>query len=160
MCARPNMAVFCSSLISCLPCTFLRYCLNESEVVPLAPVISGITFVFTFDMRWTSVVRSLYFEIFRLLSWRHFYPLYLKKIMLIEWVYTVPASPWTSGHFCSVAERMEFFNFNVSVGSHDVIVLNAHAQIEDTNDDSKDNFYEKIQQAFCHFPKYQKNFCY
>jgi len=55
---------------------------------------------------------------------------------------------------------MEFFNFNVSVGSHDVIVLNAHAQIEDTNDDSKDNFYEKIQQAFCHFPKYQKNFCY
>ena len=48
MCAVPNMALVCSSLISC--CVLLRYCLNDFEMVSIAPVITGITFAFTFHM--------------------------------------------------------------------------------------------------------------
>ena len=42
----------------------LTYFLNDFEVVPVAPIIIGITFVFTFHMRCISIVRSLYFRIF------------------------------------------------------------------------------------------------
>jgi hypothetical protein len=59
MCAVPNMAVFCSSFISCFPGTLLRYLLNYSQIVPVAPIITGITFVFTFHMRCISVVKLL-----------------------------------------------------------------------------------------------------
>ena len=52
MCAVPNVAVFCSSLISCFPGVLLTYFLNDFEIVPLAPIITGITFVFTFHMRY------------------------------------------------------------------------------------------------------------
>jgi hypothetical protein len=51
MCAVPNMTVFCSSLTSWIPGTLLRYFLNDFEMVPVAPIISGITFVFTFHKR-------------------------------------------------------------------------------------------------------------
>ena len=51
VCAVPNMAVFYSSIISCFPGMFLRYCLSDFEMVPVAPLITGITFVFTFHMR-------------------------------------------------------------------------------------------------------------
>jgi hypothetical protein len=51
MCAVPNIAVFCSSLTSWIPGTLLRYFLNNFEMVPVAPIITGITFVFTFHMR-------------------------------------------------------------------------------------------------------------
>ena len=64
MCAVPNMAVFCSSLTSCFPGMLLTYFLNDYEVVPVAPIITGITFVFTFHMRCISIVSSLYFRIF------------------------------------------------------------------------------------------------
>ena len=64
MCAVPNMAVFCSSLTLCLPAMLLTYFLNDFEMVPVAPVITGITFIFTFHMRFISIVRSLYFRIF------------------------------------------------------------------------------------------------
>ena len=64
MCAVPNMAVFCSSLTSCFPGMLLTYFLNGFEIVPVAPIITGITFVFTFHMRCISIVRSLYFRIF------------------------------------------------------------------------------------------------
>ena len=64
MCAMPNMAVFCSSLTSYFPGMLLTYSMNDSEIAPVAPVITGITFVFTFHMRCISVVRSLYFRIF------------------------------------------------------------------------------------------------
>jgi len=64
MCAVPNMAVFCSSLTSCFPGMLLTYFLNDFEIVPIAPIITGITFVFTFHMRCVSVVRPLYFRIF------------------------------------------------------------------------------------------------
>jgi len=45
MCAVPNMAVFCSSLSSWFPGMLLTYFLNDSEIVPVAPIITGITFV-------------------------------------------------------------------------------------------------------------------
>ena len=63
-CAVPNMAVFSSSLTSCFPAMLLTYFLNDLEIVPVAPIITGITFVFTFHMRRISIVRSLYFRIF------------------------------------------------------------------------------------------------
>ena len=64
MCAVPNMAVFCSSLTSWFPGMLLTYFLNVFEIVPVAPITTGITFVFTFHMRCISIVRSLYFKIF------------------------------------------------------------------------------------------------
>ena len=68
MCALPNMAVFCSSLTSWIPGTLLNYFLNNFEMVPVAPfTTTGITFVFTFQMRCISIVRSLYFKLLLLL---------------------------------------------------------------------------------------------
>ena len=64
MCGVPNMAVFCSSLTSCFPGMLLTYLLNDFEIVPIAPIITGITFVFTFHMSCISIVRSLCFRIF------------------------------------------------------------------------------------------------
>ena len=58
------MAVFCSSLTSCFPGMLLTYFLNDFEIVPVAPIITGITFVYTFHMRCISIVSSLYFRIF------------------------------------------------------------------------------------------------
>ena len=58
------MAVFCNSLTSCFPAMLLTYFLNDFEIVPVAPIITGITFVFTFHMRYTSILRSLYFRNF------------------------------------------------------------------------------------------------
>jgi hypothetical protein len=42
----------------------LMYFLNDFEMVPVARIITGITFVFTFHMRCISIVRSLYFKIY------------------------------------------------------------------------------------------------
>jgi hypothetical protein len=41
------MAVFCSSLTSWFPGMVLTYFLNDFETVPVAPIINGITLVFT-----------------------------------------------------------------------------------------------------------------
>ena len=64
ICAVPNMAVFCNSLTSQFPGMLLTYFLNDFEIVPVAPIITGITFAFIFHMRCISIVRSLYFRIF------------------------------------------------------------------------------------------------
>ena len=64
MCAVPNMAVLCSSLTSWFPGMLLTYFLNDFEVVQVAPIITRITFVFTFYMRCFSIAMSLYFRIF------------------------------------------------------------------------------------------------
>ena len=64
MCAVPNMAVFCSTFTSCFPGMLLTYFLNDFEIVPVAPIVTGITFVFTIHMRCISIVRSLHFRIF------------------------------------------------------------------------------------------------
>ena len=63
MCAVPNMAVFCSSLTLWVPGMLLTCFLNDFEMVPVAPIITGITFVYTFHKRCISIVRSLYFRI-------------------------------------------------------------------------------------------------
>ena len=63
-CAVTNMAVFWSSLTSCFPGMLLMYFLNYFERVPVAPIITGITFVFTFHIRCISIVRYSYFRIF------------------------------------------------------------------------------------------------
>ena len=60
MCAVPNVAVFCSSLTSWFPGMSLTYFLNGLGMVPVAPIITGITLVFTFHVRCISIVRSLY----------------------------------------------------------------------------------------------------
>ena len=56
MCAVPNMAVFCRSLTSRFPGMLLTYFLNDFEIVPVAHIITGITFVFTFHMHCISIV--------------------------------------------------------------------------------------------------------
>jgi hypothetical protein len=38
----------------------LTYFLNDFEMVPVAPIITGITLVFTFHIRCISIVRSFY----------------------------------------------------------------------------------------------------
>ena len=58
MCAVPNMVIFWSSLTPWFPGMLLTYFLNGFEIVPVAPIITGITFVFTFHMRRISIVRS------------------------------------------------------------------------------------------------------
>ena len=64
MCAVSYVAVFCSSLTSCFPGMLLMYVLNDFEIVPVATIITGITFVFTFHMRCIYIVKSLDFKIF------------------------------------------------------------------------------------------------
>ena len=59
MCAVSNMAVFCSSVMSCYPCMLLRYCLGDFKMVPVSPVITDINFSFTFHMQWISIVLLL-----------------------------------------------------------------------------------------------------
>jgi hypothetical protein len=44
-CAVPNMVVFCSSLTSWFPGMLLTYFLNYFEMVPVAPIITGITLI-------------------------------------------------------------------------------------------------------------------
>ena len=61
MCAEPNMAVFCSSLTSWFPGMLLTYFLIDFEIVPVAPIITDMTFVFTFHMPCISIVKSLYY---------------------------------------------------------------------------------------------------
>ena len=62
--AVTSMVVLRSSLISGLSGILLRYFLNDYGMVPVAPVITGITFVFTLCMRCISLVSSFYFGIF------------------------------------------------------------------------------------------------
>ena len=81
MCAVRNMAVFWSSLTSCFPGMLLTYFLNDFEKVPVAPIITGITFVFTFHMRCIYIVRSLYFRIFSASS----------LITFLSWILMTPS---------------------------------------------------------------------
>ena len=44
-CAVSSMAVLCSCLMSCFTCMVLRCVLNDFEMVPVAPIVTGIIFV-------------------------------------------------------------------------------------------------------------------
>jgi len=52
MCA---VADFCRSMTSCFLGMLLTYFLNDFEIVPVASIITGITFFFTFHMRCISL---------------------------------------------------------------------------------------------------------
>ena len=41
----------------------LKFFLNHFEMVPLSPIITGITYVFTFHMPCIPIVKSAYFKI-------------------------------------------------------------------------------------------------
>jgi len=45
MCAVPSKTVICSFFNSCFPGVLLMYFMNDFDVVPVAPVISGIIFL-------------------------------------------------------------------------------------------------------------------
>jgi hypothetical protein len=62
VCAVPNMAVFCRSLISCLPGMLLRRFLNDFEMIPVGPVFMGFTFDFIFHVRCICIVSCLCFR--------------------------------------------------------------------------------------------------
>ena len=59
----------------------------------------------------------------------------------------------------SAVKRVEFVSDRVSYivlrGRWcNIIVLNVHAPSEDKSDDTKDSFYEELEQVFDHFPRY------
>ena len=60
MCSVSSVATCCNSLTSCFPSMFLRYFLNDFELVPVTPVNIGVTFVFIFHIHWISTVRNLH----------------------------------------------------------------------------------------------------
>jgi len=64
MCTVPNMTAYCSSLTSCFPGMLLRYFLNDLWMVPVVPIITGITFPITFHMLFVYIVNSLHFIIY------------------------------------------------------------------------------------------------
>jgi hypothetical protein len=72
----PNIPLFCSFLVSCLSHMLLRHSLNYSDVVPVAPVGTGATFVFTFYMHRISFVWSLYLKIFEAYYYYYYYYYY------------------------------------------------------------------------------------
>jgi hypothetical protein len=47
ICAVHSVVAFCTSLISCIPGTLLRYCLSNFEMAPIAAVVTGVTLAFT-----------------------------------------------------------------------------------------------------------------
>ena len=65
----------------------LTYFLNDFEIVPVAPIINGITFVFTFHMRCISIVRSLYFRILSPFFKSHFCLLRLQRLYYYYYYY-------------------------------------------------------------------------
>ena len=58
MCAVPNMAVFCISLITWSPSMLLGYYLSDFEMVPVAPIIAGITLLLLLLLLTYSMVQS------------------------------------------------------------------------------------------------------
>jgi len=57
------MPVAYSSSMLCFPAMLFRYYLNDFDMVPVGPIISGIAFVITSHMRSSYVLRSWYFTI-------------------------------------------------------------------------------------------------
>jgi len=59
----------------------------------------------------------------------------------------------------SAVKRVEFVSDRVSyivMRGHwcNIIVVNVHSLSEEKSDESKDSFYEELEQVFDHFPKY------
>jgi hypothetical protein len=77
----------------------LTYCLTDFEMVPVVPITTGITLVFTFHMRCIFIVRSLYY-------YYYYYYYYYNCQLLCFWrlalsiVVEVFPRPFFSG-YCS-----------------------------------------------------------
>ena len=59
----------------------------------------------------------------------------------------------------SAVKRVEFISDRVSYivlrgRWFNIVVLNVHASSEDKSSDSKDSFYEELEQVLDHFPRY------
>jgi len=59
----------------------------------------------------------------------------------------------------SAVKRVEFVSDSLSYivlrgRWHNITVVNVHAPSEEKSDESKDSFYEELEQVFDHFPKY------
>ena len=87
----------------------LTYFLNAFEIVPVALIITGIIFVFTFHMRCISIVRSLYFRIFS----ASFLITFLSIIIIIIIIIIRVAEPVSlslslshSFSFCSILDKL------------------------------------------------------
>jgi hypothetical protein len=60
MCAVPDMAVFCIFLIPRFPRMLLGYFLNDFEMIPVDPIITGITCVFAFQICCISILGLIF----------------------------------------------------------------------------------------------------
>ena len=74
---------------SWFPGIFLMYFLNIFEIVQGVPIITGITFVFTFHMSCISIVKSLHFRIFSASSrlYYYYYYYYYYHLLYAEYLY-------------------------------------------------------------------------
>ena len=64
ICTMLNMAIFCSTSMSFFLFILQIYFLSGFDMVPVAPIINGINFVFVFLLRCIVIVMSFYFKIF------------------------------------------------------------------------------------------------
>jgi len=90
---RAQYGRFLYFLNYCFPSTLLGYCLCDFEMVPAAPIITGITFLFTFHVRWISI-RSYYY---------YYYYYYLPERACTGLVYCV--SYFCELTFCTVSSN-------------------------------------------------------
>jgi len=63
----------------------LGYCLSDFALVPVAPIITGIAFVFKFHVHCFSIVRFIYiyvYILFSLLFLDQFFPLNIRVFIL------------------------------------------------------------------------------
>jgi hypothetical protein len=77
-------------LISYFPIMFLEFCMSDFEIVPVAPVITGIIPVFTFHKHYISSARFYSLKPLRLLYWSHF--CLLKLLCLLTGMFFFPLS--------------------------------------------------------------------
>jgi len=59
----------------------------------------------------------------------------------------------------SAVKRVEFVSNRLSYillrdRWHNIVLVNVHAPREEKSEESKDSFYEELEQVFDHFPKY------
>ena len=64
MCDVPSIAVFCSEPIKFLPGTASKIFLKLLITIPVASIITGITYHFRFHIRRISIQKLLYFNLF------------------------------------------------------------------------------------------------
>jgi hypothetical protein len=87
--------------------------MNDFQVVPVALIIAGITFVFTFHMLFTFILRSLYSVIF-------------SAYVFITFMSPEMATSISIHVFFLTDYNIHFIVWNVSVGLHLLIPLFLH----------------------------------